>query len=125
MRRYVPTVVRVVIGSMMLIVGVLKFIKPDFKVAEDVTLEAFIDSGWLWPLIGAAETVGGLALLVKRFVPIGLAVVAPVVAGIFAFSLKTGGEEAGVGVLLLAGLLYLSWQYREHFRPLWQAGVAP
>lgn len=38
-------------------------------------------------------------------VPFGLAMLAPVVAGIFAFSLKFGGEESSVGVLLLAGFL--------------------
>ena len=72
---------------------------------ENVTLQVFIDSRWLWPLIGVAETLGGTGLLVRRFVPFGLAMLAPVVAGIFAFSLKFGGEESSVGVLLLAGFL--------------------
>jgi uncharacterized membrane protein len=64
-----PTqILRILIGIMMVVVGVLKFVKPDFKVAEDATLQSFIDSGWLWPMIGAAEVLGGLALLIPRFV---------------------------------------------------------
>jgi uncharacterized membrane protein len=120
MRRHVPTIIRYLIGAAMVVTGIMKFVKPDFKVAENVTLQAFIDSGWLWPLIGAAEALGGLGLFFKRFLPLGIAILAPVVAGIFAFSLKTGGEEASVGVLLLAGLVYLAWQERARFSSLWQ-----
>lgn len=117
-RNLVLTIVQILFGATMLVVGVLKFIKPDFKVAENVTLQAFIDSGWLWPLIGGAEAVGGAAVASGRYVPIGLAVLAPVVAGIFAFAIKTGGDEASVGVILLVMHLWLSWKYRASFRSL-------
>jgi putative oxidoreductase len=117
-RNLMLTVVQVLFGVTMLVVGVLKFIKPDFKVAENVTLQAFIDSGWLWPLIGGAEAVGGAAVASGRYVPIGLAVLAPVVAGILAFAIKTGGEESSVGVILLVIHLWLSWKYRASFRSL-------
>jgi putative oxidoreductase len=120
MRRYLPVVVRYLIGAMMVAAGVLKFVKPDFKVADNATLQGFIDSGWLWPLIGVAETVGGIGLLLKRFVPLGLVILAPVVVGIMAFSLKLGGEESSFSVLVLAGCIYLAWQYRARFASLWQ-----
>ena len=112
------TLVQILFGVTMLVVGVLKFIKPDFKAAENATLQSFIDSGWLWPMIGGAEAIGGAAVASGRYVPIGLAVLAPVVAGIFGFALKTGGEEASVGVILLAIHLWLSWKYRATFRSL-------
>jgi uncharacterized membrane protein YphA (DoxX/SURF4 family) len=124
MRRYLPIVIRYLIGAMMVAAGILKFIKPDFKVADNATLQGFIDSGWLWPLIGAAETVGGLGLMVKRFVPLGLVILAPVVVGIMAFSLKVGGEESSFSVLVLAGCLYLAWQNRDRFATLWQAATS-
>jgi uncharacterized membrane protein YphA (DoxX/SURF4 family) len=114
-------ILRYLFGLMMTVVGVLKIVKPGFKVPDDATLQSLVDSGWLWPLIGAAETLGGLALLVRRFVPIGLAVLAPIVAGIAAYSVKTGGEESIVGIVLLAGFLYLAWQKRHHFSSLWTA----
>jgi putative oxidoreductase len=117
-RNLVLTIVQILLGVTMLVVGVLKFIKPDFKVAENVTLQAFIDSGWLWPLIGGAEAIGGAAVASGRSVPVGLAILAPVVAGIFAFAIKTGGDEASVGVILLVMHLWLSWKYRASFRSL-------
>ncbi len=125
MSRPLPIIVRYAIGLMMVVVGALKFIKPDFKVAENVTLQAFIDSGWLWQLIGAAEILGGLGLLVKRFTALGIAILAPVVAGILAFAIKFGGEETSVGFLLAIALAYLAWCYRDSFRPLVQSVITP
>jgi putative oxidoreductase len=114
-----PTqILRILIGIMMVVVGILKFVKPNFKVAEDATLQSFIDSGWLWPMIGAAEVLGGLALLIPRFVPLGLALLAPVVGGIGAFALKIGGDEVSVAVALVAAHSYLSWRYRSSFTSL-------
>jgi uncharacterized membrane protein YphA (DoxX/SURF4 family) len=118
MQKRATIILRILIGAMMVVVGLLKFVKPDFKVAEDATLQAFIDSGWLWPMVGAAEFLGGLALLVPRFAPLGLAILAPVVAGIGAFALKVGGEEVSVAVALVVAHLYLSWQYRASFKSL-------
>jgi uncharacterized membrane protein YphA (DoxX/SURF4 family) len=119
MRRHLSTALRFLIGALMVVIGILKFVKPSFKVAENVTIQAFIDSGWLWPLIGAAEAVGGALVLIKRFAPLGVAILAPVVVGIFAFSLKTGGEEGSVGIILLAALGYMAWQQRARFASLW------
>jgi uncharacterized membrane protein YphA (DoxX/SURF4 family) len=125
MQRPLPIIVRHAIGLLMVVVGVLKFVKPDFKVAENVTLQAFIDSGWLWPLIGAAEILGGLGLLVKRFTALGIAILAPVVAGILAFAIKFGGEETSVGFLLAAALIYLAWCYRDSYRSLIHSEITP
>ncbi len=47
--------------------------------------ERSCDSGWLWQLIGGAELIGGLMLASGQFVPLGLAILTPIVVGIFAF----------------------------------------
>jgi putative oxidoreductase len=111
---------RLLLGITMVVVGALKFVRPEFKVASDPTLEAFIGSGWLWQLIGAAELAGGLALASGLYVPLGLAVLAPVTAGILAFSIRHGGEELWVGLGISAVHLYLAWRYVDSYRPLLQ-----
>lgn len=120
-RSKIATVVQIVVGMVMAVFGVLKFIKPELKVKDDATLRSFINSGRLWQLIGAAEAIGGLAMASCRFVPLGLTILAPVVAGIVAFSVKTGGEELSVGVLLAVAHLWLSWQWRSSFAALFQS----
>jgi uncharacterized membrane protein YphA (DoxX/SURF4 family) len=117
-RQLLVTIVRTLVGVMMVVIGVMKFVKPSFKASDDGTLQSFIDTGWLWQLIGAAEAIGGLALVSGWFVPLGLAVLTPVVAGILAFALKYGGEETSVGILLAAVHLWLCWKYRDSFRSL-------
>jgi hypothetical protein len=57
-------------------------------------------------VIGLAEIAGGLALLSGWFVPLGLAVLVPVTAGIVAFAIKTRGEEVTVGFVLAAAHLF-------------------
>jgi uncharacterized membrane protein HdeD (DUF308 family) len=104
MRLFVTTL-RVLLGLTMLVVGVLKFAYPEFN------------SGWLWQLIGAAEVLGGAAVLSGKYAPLGLAILAPVVAGILAFSIATGGEELSAGVLLAAIHLWLAWRSRAAFEP--------
>jgi hypothetical protein len=125
MHRRLTLGLRILVGTIMLVTGALKFIKPDFKTVEDVALQAFIDTGWLWQLIGAAEVVGGALLLWRRTAPLGLAVLAPVVAGILAFAIKVGGEETSVGLLLAAFHIYLAWQMRNSFRSLVAASAEP
>jgi uncharacterized membrane protein YphA (DoxX/SURF4 family) len=124
MHRRLTLVLRLLLGVTMVVVGLLKFIRPEFKVKDDPTLKAFIDSGWLWQLIGLTEVVGGAALASGIFLPLGLAVLAPVTAGILAFALKTGGDEVSVGILIAAIHLYLFWQNRDSFRFLLQRGPA-
>jgi uncharacterized membrane protein YphA (DoxX/SURF4 family) len=64
-------------------------------------------------VIGLAEIAGGLALLSGWFVPLGLAMLVPVTAGIVAFAIKTGGEEVTVGFVLAAAHLFLAWEHRD------------
>ena len=117
--------VQVLFGLTMAVFGLLKFIKPDIKVQDDVTLQSFIDTGWLWQLVGAAELVGGLAVASGLLVPLGLIVLTPVVLGIAAFAFKTGGDEASVGFVVLALHLFLCWRWRSAFRPLFRVGRVP
>lgn len=119
MRSRVPLITcQALLGATMTAVGVLKFVVPHFKVADDVVLQSFIDTGWLWQLIGAAEMIGGLAVASNRLVPLGLAILAPVVSGIAAFAFTTGGEEASIGIVVLALHLVIAWNWRAAFAPL-------
>jgi hypothetical protein len=125
MRKRIRVGLQVIFGLLMVGAGVVKFIRPEAKIADSATLKAFVDSGWLWPMIGAGEAVGGLAVLSNRYVPIGLAILTPIVAGIAAFAIKFGGEEASVGILLAAVHLYLLWEWRARFANLFVAQPVP
>jgi uncharacterized membrane protein YphA (DoxX/SURF4 family) len=78
-------------------------------------MHAFIDSGYVYA-VGVVQVVGGVLLLVGRFVPLGLALLAPIVVNIllFHFLLLPQGWQPGVVVALLE--IFLIWRYRDAFK---------
>jgi hypothetical protein len=78
-------------------------------------------SGYFFPLLAATETLAGLALLTRRFVPLALIVLAPIIVNIVAFHVFV--EPAGllVAVLVVGLEVFLAWSYRAAFRPVLRA----
>ena len=66
-------------------------------------------AGYMWPTIKILEIAGGLMLLLGRFVPLGLTLLAPIVYNIaaFYFTYLPGGPPIPLVVLVLA--LFLAW----------------
>lgn len=75
------------------------------------------------PLIAVGSLAGGLLLLVRRTAPLGIIVLAPLVAGIFLFHLLISRTSWPWGALNLAWLLALAWLHRDAYAPLWQHGL--
>ncbi|MDQ6656226.1 MAG: hypothetical protein M3Y80_10485 [Verrucomicrobiota bacterium] len=67
------------------------------------------------------EIIGGLLLLVGRYVPLGLALLGPVVVNILLYHvfMDRAGSAPGIIVALLS--LFLLVRYRSAFRPLLMA----
>jgi hypothetical protein len=64
-------------------------------------------------------------LLANRFVPLALALLAPVLVNIVLFHGFLAPSGSGPGLVLLALELYLAWSYRAAFRPMLAARAAP
>jgi hypothetical protein len=70
-------------------------------------------------LVAATQVIAGVLLLVNRFVPLALAIIAPVVVNIFAFHLFLDLPGfAGPAPVVIVLEIYLAWVYREAFRPM-------
>lgn len=93
---------------------------PEPERAKALT-SALTSSGLVDPLIAAACLAGGMLLLSRRTAPLGIAVLAPLVFGIFLFHLSLTGDWAW-GSLHFGILLVLAWRHRDAFRPLWSYG---
>ncbi|MFT3756847.1 MAG: hypothetical protein QM769_13075 [Pseudoxanthomonas sp.] len=94
---------------------------PEPERAKALT-SALTSSGLVDPLIAATCLVGGLLLLFRRTTPLGIAVLAPLVFGIFLFHLFLTGGWAW-GSIHLGLLLVLAWLHRSAFKPLWSYGL--
>ena len=68
--------------------------------------------------VSAFQLAGGVLLLVNRYVPLGLALLAPVIANILAYhlALDRSGLPVAIVVAILWGILF--FRHRQHFSGL-------
>jgi hypothetical protein len=86
---------------------------------------AMVQTGYLMPLLMATQLISGLLLLAGRFVPLALALLAPVVVNIVAFHLFLAPAGLPLAGLVLVLEVYLAWAYRTAFRPMLAWRVTP
>jgi hypothetical protein len=67
----------------------------------------------------------GILLLINRFVPLALALIAPILVGILSFHIMTSLPMIVPGAILSLLELFLAYSYRNAFRPMLAAKVAP
>ena len=79
---------------------------------------ALAKTGYLMPLLWSTEIVAGLMLLSGILVPIALLLLAPVVVNIALFHAFLAPAGAGLAVLVIGLEIFLAWQYRRAFEPL-------
>ena len=66
-----------------------------------------------------------MLLLVNRFVPLALTLLAPILVGILTFHIATSPGMIVPGIVVSAIELYLAWSYRKAFCPMLAAKVTP
>jgi len=83
------------------------------------------NTGYMLPLIFGTQTGVGVLVLINRFVPLALALVAPVIVNIVAFHLFLAPSGLPVALVVLALEVFLAWSYRERFRPMLACRARP
>ena len=63
----------------------------------------------------------GVLLLAGRYVPLALTFLAPIVFNIFWFHVTLAPEGAPMGIAILLMELFLLWNYRSAFAPLFKS----
>jgi uncharacterized membrane protein YphA (DoxX/SURF4 family) len=86
---------------------------------------ALFATGYMFVVVKAVEVGAGLLLLLDRFVPLALAVLAPIVVNIVLFHGFLARAGMALPLLVLALTLFLAWSYRAVYRPMLAARVAP
>ena len=128
--RHLPSIARFLMGLMFFVFGLngfLNFIPAPKTMPEGAGafFGALMKTGYMLPLISGTQVIVGALLLSNRFVPLALALIAPVIVNIVAFHVflePSGSVMAGV-VLVLE--LYLAWAYRKAFLPMLAMRVKP
>ncbi len=122
--KYLPTIARVLLGLMFFVFGLngfLNFFPPPKSGVPEGAMEfgaAMMKTGFLLQLVKGTEVVAGLLLLLNRFVPLALVVLAPVIVNILLFHAFLAPSGMAIPVVILALELYLAWAYRAAFQPM-------
>lgn len=119
-------IVRVLLGLAFLasgLIGILHPMAPPPTMPPNAaTLSSiFMVSGWM-KFVDVLMILGGLLLLVGRYVPLGLVMLGPILINILLFHLcLEGGHGIVPGVVLTVLEVFLIWVYRLSFRGLFDA----
>ncbi len=102
--------------------GILHFLPTPPMPQDDSTTLAMImmKHGWL-TFVSVLQVIGGLLLLVGRYVPLGLVILAPIVVNILLFHLLLAPKGIVPGLFAAVLEVFLIWAYRRSFRGLFDA----
>jgi len=119
--RIVTVIARVLLGLIFFVFGLNGFVgfipMPPLAGTAGAFIGALFSSHYLY-LVSAVQLIAGVLLLLNRFVPLALAMLAPMLANIIAYHLTMqleGWPLAAITTLLWAIVV---WRYRAHFTAL-------
>lgn len=116
------TVARIVLGFAFLVFGLNGFLhflpQPPMSGPPADFAGALAATGYMFPLIKGTEVVTGALLLLGRYVPLALTILAPVVVNILGFHAFLAPAGLGLPIVLTALGIYVAWTERAAFAPL-------
>jgi hypothetical protein len=91
---------------------------PEFAIAMAKT-------GYMFQLVMGTQLLVGVLLVLNLFVPLALALIAPVIVNIVAFHIFLQPSGIVPGLVLAVLELYLAWSYRSAYRSMLAPRVKP
>ena len=129
--RHLPTAGRLLMGLLFFVFGLngfLNFIPPPSTPMPEGAVAfggALMMTGYMMPLIKGTELLVGALLLANCFVPLALALIAPVIVNIIAYHVFLAPDGMVLTLVILALEVYLAWAYRKAFRPMLAMRATP
>src|SRR5215470_14957612 len=127
--RIVTAIVRILLGLMFLVFGLngfLNFMPAPKDMPQEImtVMGALMKAGYMTVVSGAEVLIAAL-LLINRFVPLALALLAPIIVGILTFHIFVAPATIVPGIVVTVMESYLVWAYRGAFRPMLRAKTPP
>jgi len=123
MKRIIFTILSVLFGLQFVNAGLNKFfnyIPVPEEIPEEVLkdFQAITEIVWLMPLIGIAEIVGGLLVIIPKTRTLGALVLFPVMVGILCTHIFVDTTALPLVLIYLALLLWILFESREKIKAL-------
>lgn len=116
--KIIAVIARILLGLIFFVFGLNGFLNflpmPPLAGVAGAFLGALVSSHYLY-LVCGVQLIAGVLLLINRFVPLALAMLAPVIANIITYHATM--QPSGWPLALFTTILWmiLVWRYRAHF----------
>lgn len=118
------TVLRIILGLGLLVFGLNKLLAfiPMFEMPHAAAnfMESLKASGYIFYTIAILEIVIGLLLLLKKWVPFALVLLAPLSFNILLFHIFLDVSDILVAIVIFGINLLLIYKYWKAYRPMFQ-----
>ncbi len=116
-------IVSLLFGLLFIVFGMDKFIHfmPMPKDLPEKMMKAFLaftEIGWLMPLVGVAEIVGGLLVIIPRTRALGALIIFPVMVGIILTNIVQDQSGLPIAGVFGAILVWIIIENKEKYLPL-------
>ncbi len=118
-------VARILLGLVFLVFGlngILHFLPmPPMPAGDATTFATILTAHKYMSFVDLCEVIGGLLLLVGRYVPLGLTILGPIIVNILLYHFLLEPKGVAIGLVTLALEVFLIYAYRLSFRGLFDA----
>jgi putative oxidoreductase len=111
-------IARILLGAIFVFFGLngfLQFIKaplPPGLAGQFLTV--LFQSHYVW-VVSAVQVIGGMLLLVNRYVPLALTILGAVIVNIILFHVLLNPAQAQLAILVTILWIFLFYRYRQYF----------
>jgi uncharacterized membrane protein YphA (DoxX/SURF4 family) len=123
MKNKILFVVSLLFGLMFINSGLNKFfnylpVPKDLPENMIKIMTAFMQIGWLLPLIAVAEIVGGILFITNKFRALGAIIIFPVLVGILLTHITVAPSGLPIAIILWAIEIWVIIENREKYLPM-------
>lgn len=123
MRKKVLLVLSILFGLMFINAGLNKFFNymPMPEVMPEKMMKAmtaFMEIGWLLPLIAVAEITGGILFMINRYRALGAVIIFPVMVGIVLTHIFIEPSGLPIALVLFAINVWVIFENRARYMPM-------
>lgn len=123
MKNKITFVLSLLFGLMFINAGLNKFLNympmPE-NLPEKMlkAMNAFMEIGWLMPLVGAVEVLGGLLIIIPKTRALGALMIFPIMVGIVLTNIVQDSSGLPIAGVFSAVLIWIMYDNKEKYAPL-------
>ena len=126
--KIVAMIARYLLGLSFVVFGLNAFLQfmppPELSEKGGLFMGLMFESGY-FQFVAIIKILGGLLLLLGRFVPLGLTLLGPILVNILLFHGFLDPAGMGMAIFIIVMQLFLAWTYRDSFSGVLQANAKP